>query len=58
MENEEKGSFDFDKFMDDIVVREQKNRPAEPGPADQTTPQREYIKRYRELPQNRTRWSR
>jgi hypothetical protein len=52
--------FEFDKFMQDIA-------PA-PGPVgtmpvnqeahEELTPQREYIRRYRELPQNKTTWRR
>lgn len=53
-------SFDFDKFMNDIVNREPSTTPAPNAGAQDhdLTPQREYIKRYRELPQNRTTWSR
>ena len=50
-------NFNFDKFVDDIARRE----PAAPVPQsneDIVTPQREYIKRYRELPQNRIVWDR
>jgi hypothetical protein len=54
---QEEFSFEFDKFMNDIVDREPAANQV-PQPSDDLTPQREYIKRYRELPQNRTRWSR
>jgi hypothetical protein len=49
--------FEFDKFMQDIVTKENRNRTEDAKP-EELTPQREYIQRYRELPQNRTRWSR
>lgn len=57
MHNEEEILYDFNKFMNDIVSREQSSE-SRPPLEDQITPQREYIKKYRELPQNRTRWSR
>lgn len=48
--------FCFDKFMDDILVKEaeqlNKKKKLE---AESNTPQREYIKRYRETPHNRMR---
>ena len=57
MENE--NEFVFDKFMEDIIKREeaagQQQRPD--AKEEPLTPQREYIRKYRELPQNRTRWS-
>lgn len=49
--------FEFDKFIQDIVKRESVERVENPD-TNEITPQREYINRYRELPQNRTRWSR
>jgi hypothetical protein len=49
--------FEFDKFIDDISRREQATVPQE-LPVQDITPQREYIRRYRELPQNRTTWRR
>ena len=43
--------FTFDKFMDDIVVKEiKKNTPFKP---EEETPSRKYARLYRELPQNR-----
>lgn len=50
-------AFEFDKFMQDIVKRESHERVEQPK-NEELTPQREYAQRYRELPQNRTRWSR
>lgn len=49
--------FEFDKFMDNIVKDSIVKR-AHYDYVDETTPQREYAKRYRELPQNKTRWGR
>jgi hypothetical protein len=47
-------NFTFDKFMDDILLREAeaaaKKKKLE---AESNTPQREYIKRYGENPYNR-----
>ena len=55
MNDNQEQSFEFDKFMNDIVKRE----PARDVPKqEELTPQREYAQRYRELPQNRTRWER
>lgn len=48
-DDEEK--FTFDKFMDEIVVRERK---LEKRDVIEETPARKYAKKYRELPQNRT----
>lgn len=49
-------SFQFDKFINDIVQKEDMNRlPSTEEPA--ITAQREYIQKYRELPQNRIKWS-
>jgi len=52
--------FDFDKFMNDIVppVQSPGIDPAQQAANSEITPQREYIRRYRELPQNKTTWSR
>ena len=47
-------NFNFDKFVDDIAHREQAYVPQKQE--DTITAQREYIKRYRELPQNRIVW--
>lgn len=52
----ENQDFVFDKFIDDIVKREDASKRSEPPQHEQNTPQREYIRRYRELPQNRTKW--
>lgn len=52
----ENQDFVFDKFIDDIVRREEAAKKPEPSQQEQNTPQREYIRRYRELPQNRTKW--
>jgi hypothetical protein len=51
--------FEFDKFMQDTI----ENVPVPvhhntQGEQNELTPQREYIRRYRELPQNRTTWRR
>jgi hypothetical protein len=48
-------SFDFDKFMVDITKREQSSTPIQNN-REELTSQREYIKRYGELPQNRIVW--
>jgi hypothetical protein len=48
--------FTFDKFINDIVQREEQLKRQNGEPQEQNTPQREYVKRYRELPQNRTKW--
>lgn len=50
--------FEFDKFIDDIARREQPITVPQELPVQEITPQREYIRRYRELPQNRTTWRR
>ena len=44
--------FEFDKFMDSILNEEAKKQARTETDA-QDTPARVYIKRYRELPQNR-----
>lgn len=51
MTMEEDTQFTFDKFMDDILVKEDKAK--RQGRQKEETPQREYIKRYREKPGNR-----
>jgi hypothetical protein len=52
--------FDFDKFMQDIVIREQAQaeRVIDWQRDQDQHPSRVYNRLYRELPQNRTRWSR
>lgn len=52
--------FEFDKFMQDIVPAPQPvgTAPVNQESHDELTPQREYIRRYRELPQNKTTWRR
>lgn len=52
--------FEFDKFMQDIAPSSQpvNSVPSHHEMHDELTPQREYIRRYRELPQNRTTWRR
>jgi len=52
---DELNEFSFDKFMNDINKRESDSASRQSG-EEALTPQREYIKRYRELPQNRTKW--
>jgi hypothetical protein len=51
-------SYVFDKFMEDIVRREDEKREKQKKYAEEhtDTPQRRYNKLYRELPQNRTIW--
>ena len=49
-------NFNFDKFITDITQREQASVPQ--AQEDTITAQREYIKKYRELPQNRIVWER
>jgi len=50
--------FDFNKFIDDIVIREetQKDRVTDWQKDQDTHPSRIYNKLYRELPQNRIKW--
>jgi len=56
--SEETQTFEFDKFMESIENRE-KTLPQNHQPAqDEKTDARRYIERYRELPQNRTRYQR
>lgn len=47
-------SSEFDKFMDNILIKEHKSKKVD---ATEDTPQRILAKRYRELPQNRTRFN-
>ena len=54
MENEQ---FTFDKFMDDILLKEVKTN-KQPLEKLEETPQRQYARKYRELPQNRTKFVR
>ena len=53
-----KDKLKFDKFMKDIVKREDDSRSKIKKYVDEHTdhPVREYYKRYRELPQNRIRF--
>lgn len=44
----------FDKFMDDLLAKQAVDA-AKKREQEQETPQREYIRRYRELPLNRMR---
>ena len=56
--SEETQTFEFDKFMESIEKKEG-NLPREQAPTnDEKTDARRYVERYRELPQNRTRWQR
>jgi len=52
-------SYAFDKFMKDIVLREEEKREKQKKYAEEhtDTPQRRYNKLYRELPQNRIKWT-
>jgi hypothetical protein len=50
-----KQTFVFDKFIEDIVQREQKNI-KESGQKTEDSPQRKYNKLYQELWQNRIIW--
>lgn len=50
-------NLNFDKFMDEIVADEMLTK-KQAVKADELTPSREYIRRYREYPGNRTRWTR
>ena len=52
-------NFNFDKFIDDITRRENASTPQpQPHGQEELTAQREYIRRYSELPQNRINWER
>lgn len=46
--------FTFDKFMDDILIKESAHKPA----LIEETPQREYVKRYIERAVNRIKYVR
>jgi len=55
---DENQTFEFDKFMESIEKREG-TLPRDQAPVnDEKTDARRYVERYRELPQNRTRWQR
>ena len=54
---EETQTFEFDKFIESIE-RSENNRPHDSERKEEKTDARRYIERYRELPQNRTRWQR
>jgi len=56
--SEENQTFEFDKFMESIEKREQMSPAENRTPVDDKTDARRYIERYRELPQNRTRYQR
>jgi hypothetical protein len=51
-------SYVFDKFMEDIVRREDEKRAEQKKYTEEytDTPGRRYAQRYRELPQNRIKW--
>jgi hypothetical protein len=49
--------FEFDKFMENITRQEETRRVEQP-PENEKTDARRYAERYRELPQNRTRYQR
>ena len=51
------GTFKFDKFMDDIVKREQSRRASEKKVKVEETGARKYNRLYGELWQNRVVWS-
>jgi hypothetical protein len=56
--SEDTQTFEFDKFMESIESRE-KTLPQDNHHArDEKTDARRYIERYREIPQNRTRYQR
>jgi len=48
----EEQTFTFDKFMDDIIIKESVQRPV----LKEETPQREYVKRYIERAANRIKY--
>lgn len=54
MENEEQ--FTFDKFIDDILIKESRTNKKR-DERDDESPQRKYNKLYRELPQNRIKYN-
>jgi|GEM_PF-2652498 len=45
-------TFTFDKFMDDILIKESKHSPV----LNEETPSREYVKRYIEKASNRIKY--
>ena len=49
----EEETLTFDKFMDDILVKESKRPPTETS----ETPQRKYVKKYTERSSNRIKFS-
>lgn len=51
-EDEEEQVFTFDKFMDDILIKESVRSPI----LTEETPQREYVKRYAERANNRIKY--
>lgn len=51
-EDEEEQVFTFDKFMDDILIKESVRSPV----LSEETPQREYVKRYSERVANRIKY--
>ena len=51
---EEQQEFTFDKFMDDILIKESVQKPI----LKEETPQREYVKRYSEKAANRIKFER
>ena len=55
--NEQEIDFEFDKFMESIQ-RSERSTERQQAPVDDKTDARRYIERYRELPQNRTRYQR
>lgn len=56
-DNEQEIDFEFDKFMESIQ-RSERSTERQQVPIDDKTDARRYIERYRELPQNRTRYQR
>jgi len=55
--NNDEPVFEFDKFIENITRHEDSRRVQQP-PEQEKTDARRYIERYRELPQNRTRYDR
>ena len=55
MENNKKKLFKFDKFIDSIIKDEDAKK--RHNIDSEEVPQRDYIKKYRELWQNRIKWS-
>lgn len=58
MSDSKSDSLEFDKFMDEIIVKEETSKRRKEETAEEITPQREYARRYRELPQNRVKFGR